>query len=482
MVIRKGIRKELPYDDGDLDSIIRYAAKLTGYSLKDVLGKESGLVGGRNTKGYFGQLIESDYFFIENNSRPLPDFEKVGMELKVTPMKKTKGRLVSKERLVLGIIDYNDVPKRHFNTFTDKNSHILIIFYLWSSGTDLYDYKVLKVVDWKPSEEDLRIIKEDWDIIEGYILRGEAHLLSERHTKFLAACTKGAGHGGDLRSQPFSKVMAKQRALSFKPSYMTSLFHKSIDVNEMMLDVSNIPESEEGTIFIDEWEEGTSFEKYVLRRFDRFVGLSCERIEHELGIVLDDSPKQYYNTLTLAMMGIFHKRYVREFEEADIQIKTIRLKKNGASKESMSFPAFKYEELVEQTWDTSDFYEQIDRKFFFPVFQFNTNDTSKESRKELTFKGAFFWSVPDNDFEIIEGVWNDTKERILSEDFDHFIKASDGRISHIRPHGKNSKDTYPYKGKQYVKRCFWFNNNYIADVVKKNLFDSKTTLDDFDDP
>ncbi len=472
----------LPYDDEDIGSIIRYAAKLTGYTLKDILGKESGLIGGKNTKGYFGQLIESDYFFIENNSRPLPDFDKVGMELKVTPMKNVKGKLVSKERLVLGIIDYNDVPNRHFNTFTDKNSHILIIFYLWSPGTDIYDYEVLKVVDWTPSEEDLRIIKEDWDVIEGYILRGEAHLLSERHTKFLAACTKGAGHGGDMRTQPFSDIMAKQRALSLKSSYMTSLFHKSTDVNMMVIDASDRPKSAEDSIFLDEWEEGTSFERYVLRRFNRFVGLTCRKIEEMIGINLDDWPKQYYNTLTLAMLGIFHKKHIREFEEANIQIKTIRLKLDGSSKESMSFPSFKYEDIVKQTWETCDFYEQIDHKFFFSIFQFNTSHPEKEKRKDLTFKGAFFWSVPDDDFKIIEEVWIDTKEKILAEDFDHFIKASDDRISHIRPHGRDSNDTYPYKGKEYVKRCFWFNDRYIARIVKDNLGDSQRSLKDFDNP
>ena len=475
------VKKDLPYDENDLESILRYASRLTGNTMKDILGKESGLIGGTRTKGYFGQLVESDYFYIDNNSIAAPDFDKVGMELKVTPMKKQKGGLASKERLVLGIIDYNDVPKKHFHMFSDKNSHILIVFYLWSPDTDLYDYKVLKVVDWIPSEEDLRIIKEDWDVIEGYVIRGEAHLLSERHTKFLAACTKGVGHGGDLRTQPFSDVPAKQRALSFKQSYMTSLFHKSRDINEMMVDISSIKEPVGDSVFIENWEDDTKFEAYILRRFNRFVGMSCKEIEEELDIYLDDNPKQYYYTLTLAMMGILHKNRVREFEEANIKIKTIRLRKDGSSKESMSFPAFRYEELVKQTWETSDFYEQIDREFFFPVFQFNTSDPSKESRKELMFKGAFFWSVPDNDFVVIEQVWNDTKEKVLEEDFDHFVRASDGRISHIRPHAQNSMDTYPYKGREYVKRCFWFNDKYIAEIVRKNLSDSRRALDDFDD-
>ena len=121
------VRKALPYDDGDARPILGYAAKLTGHTLKDLLGQESGFIGGKDTKGYFGQLVEKGYFMIDNNSRPVPDFDKVGIELKVTPLKALKKGLTSKERLVLGIIDYNEVPSKRFRIFSDKNSHLLIV-------------------------------------------------------------------------------------------------------------------------------------------------------------------------------------------------------------------------------------------------------------------------------------------------------------------------------------------------------------------
>lgn len=455
---------------------MKYAAKLTGHTLNEILGEESGYIGGKRTKGYFGQMIESGYFFIDNNSLPLPDFQKVGMELKVSPMKETKDGLVSKERLVLGIINYNDVPVKHFRIFTDKNSHILIVFYLWYPEMDVYDYMVLKVVDWRPSAEDLRMIKEDWDIIESYVIRGEAHLLSERHTKYLAACTKGVGHGEDLRQQPNSTEMAKQRALSFKASFVTSIFKNYLDLNEYYIDNSSIIEDVE-SLFKDDWVEEWTFEEYVLRHFDKFKGKRCSEIETILDISLDDSSKGYYHTLILAMMGIRGKRYVKEFVQANISIKTIRIKRNGTPKESMSFPAFRYETLVQQEWEESDFYEQLDREFFFPVFQFDLNNVDDVPRKDLRFVGAFFWSLPDSDFAIVGDVWEDTKQKIMEERFDDFVKASEQRIAHIRPHGRNKLDTYPYKGKEYTKRCFWLNSGYIEDVVKKGL--KRKRLDDF---
>lgn len=452
-----------PYDDEDEGSIIRYAGRLTGRTLGELVHGGEAIIGGLHTKGSFGMALEREYFLIPNNSRAEPDFVKVGLELKVAPMKDTKDGLVSKERMVLGIIDYNEVPEKGFDIFLGKNSHILMVFYHWVPDTDIHEYRVLKVVDWRPTKEELRLIRSDWDIIEGYIMRGEAELLSERHTMYLAANVKGVGHDSDYRSQPFSDVPAKQRSLSFKVSFMNMIYCSHADVNDVAIDDGY------DTIFKEEWPEQQSFEDYVSHRLDRFVGMSCREIERALGLELCSKAKNYYHILTLAMFGVFGKRHIREFEEAGISLKTIRLRADGRSKESMSFPAFKYEEIVEQTWETSDFLSQIDHKFFSPVFQFPTRVVKGVNRKELIFRGGFIWQIPDGDFETIRDVWEDTRQKVLDDRIGDFVKRGEGRISHVRPHGKNSSDTYPYKGKEYTKRCFWLNDTYIARMAKENL-------------
>lgn len=461
---------ELPYDDSDLGSILRYAAKLTGKTLNELVSGGEIVIGDTHSKGRFGQILEEDFFHIPNNSLPEPDFRKVGMELKVAPMKGEGAKMKSKERMVLGIINYDEVPEKGFRTFLEKGSHILIVFYHWKESSDVRSYRILKVVDWKPTDEELRLIMDDWKVIEGYILRGEADLLSERQTKYLAANTKGAGHGRDERSQPFSDKPAKQRSLSFKVAFMTTLFHSHPDVNEMFLEPSLFKEEgDSGSVFKETWSKNQTFEEYVISRFDRFVGKSCLEIEEMLDLELNGSSKQYYYTLTLAMLDVRGKKHVKEFEEAGIIIKTVRIRLDGRPKESMSFPAFKYEELVDQTWETSDFYSQIDHEFFIPVFQFNTSEPKNEGRKELTFRGAFFWYVPDEDFKVIRKVWEDTQTSVMSADFDHFIGASQHRIAHVRPHARNKGDTYPFRGGHYTKRSFWFNDNYIKEVVRENL-------------
>lgn len=452
---------KMPYDDSDLDSIIKYAGKLTGKTLNDVLILETGVIGGVETKGAFGQLMEREYFLIENNNDAVPDFEEVGLELKVTPVVKRNKGYSSKERLVLGIIDYNKVPEKGFDTFLDKNSHILIIFYEWRKETDIREYRIMKVVDWRPTEEELRIIHEDWNIIQGFVERGEAHLLSERYTRLLAANPKGAGHGKDMRTQPFSDILAQQRSLSFKASFMTTIYNTHPDVGRALG-----LQDDYGSVFHGEWNPDTRFSDYILDKFDRFRGKTCREIEGMLNAEVSDASYQYYYKLAMAIFGIQGKKHIREFEEANITMKTIRIRLNGTPKECMSFPAFDPDKLIEQTWETSDFYSRIDHEFLFPVFGFCTDNPDSEARKDLVFLGAFFWYVPDEDMKTIQGVWEDTKKKLIEGRTD-FVKIKDKRISHVRPHDR--KKRFDEKGNEITDKCFWFNMLYMKEVVRKGL-------------
>ena len=53
-----------------------------------------------------------------------------------------------------------------------------------------------------------------------------------------------------------------------------------------------------------------------------------------------------------------------------------------------------------------------------------------------------------------------------------FPKKTDNRISHVRPHARNSEDTYelPLADKltgltEYTKHCFWLNAGYVKDKI-----------------
>ena len=185
----------------------------------------------KGNKGGLGQVIEEGLFGYAINSNKEADFAHLGVELKVTPVKMLKsGKLTSKERLVLNIIDYMDEVNRTFGTssFWSKGESILMMFYLWTEGVDRKDYPILESVLHEYSESDLAILKKDWACIVSKIKEGLAHELSEGDTMYLGAATKGSSKDS-LRRQPFSDIPAMQRAFSLKSSYMKTLVDKYIN-------------------------------------------------------------------------------------------------------------------------------------------------------------------------------------------------------------------------------------------------------------
>ncbi|RIV46385.1 MutH/Sau3AI family endonuclease [Flagellimonas pelagia] len=68
------------------DSIIKFANKLKGLTLKQACGNEIEKHGYQG-KGNFGQILEKFYFGYEPNSESQPDFKEAGIELKSSPLK-----------------------------------------------------------------------------------------------------------------------------------------------------------------------------------------------------------------------------------------------------------------------------------------------------------------------------------------------------------------------------------------------------------
>src|SRR5690554_3299428 len=215
---------KLRYNPSDKNSVIEYAKRLQGKSLRKVCNPTV-LEHSYSGKGNFGQLLEKFYFGYDPNSTAEADFAEIGMELKSSPLKQLKNKEYrSKERLVLNIINYLNVVNQDFENsdFIKKNASILLIFYLHQAGYDVLDFIIKLVDEWNFPSTDLEIIKKDWETIKQKIVDGKAHELSEGDTYYLGACTKGA-NASSVRKQPFSDIPAKQRAYSFKQGYVNHI-------------------------------------------------------------------------------------------------------------------------------------------------------------------------------------------------------------------------------------------------------------------
>ena len=448
-------------------SIITFAKKLENQTLRQVCGSEIEKHDYRG-KGNFGQILEKFYFGYEPNSDAEPDFKEAKLELKSSPLKKIKnGDIRTKETVVLNIITYKKVHKEDFenSSFMKKNSHILFIFYLHDSDSDLLDYLIEIVGDWKYSKKDLQIIKRDWEIINQKIREGNAHLLSEGDTFYLGACTKGATALKSLREQPFNKEKAKQRAYSLKQGY----------VNHIISSLSNSDKIGYGKIIEDNisYDIDLSIEEIVVSRFKDFYGKSTKQIENHFNLELNKKAKNYFATITNAVLGIELGKKIEEFEKADIITKTIRIKQNNLPKEDISFPAFKYEKIINEEWEDSEFKNILESKFFFVFYQYVDG--------ELILKKVKFWNMNHKDIQEAKKVWNKTvslikKGKIVKElknkrRYTFFPSKKDNSVSHIRPHAKDASDNYPLPVKDirtgvqnYTKHSFWINNSYIKDV------------------
>ena len=462
---------KLPYNPSDKNSVIEYAKKLKGKSLRQVCDPNI-LEHSYSGKGNFGQVLEKFYFGYEPNSTAEADFSQIGMELKSSPLKQLKNNEYrSKERLVLNIINYLNVVNQNFENsdFIKKNASILLIFYLHQAGFDILDLIIKLVDEWSFPSTDLEIIKKDWETITKKIADGKAHELSEGDTFYLGACTKGA-NASSVRKQPFSEIPAKQRAYSFKQGY----------VNHIIASIANEPTEIYGKLIPSvAVAKKQTIEEIVISKFKPFYGKTEEEILQKLGFDLNRKAKSFYASLTKAILGISLDKEIEEFEKAEIIVKTVRLKENDLPKEDISFPTFKYEEIVNEDWENSDFKDILEHKFLFVFFQFED--------EKLVLRKVKFWNMPYSDLLEAEKVWAKTQQVVANGEIvkgfktdkngkvsreTNFPNKEFSNISHVRPHAKDASDTYPLpkqdkltKQMEYTKHCFWLNNSYVRDEI-----------------
>ena len=438
----------------------------------------------KKRKGGLGELVEERFFHYQANNEAKPDFEEAGVELKVTPYKINKNKTKSaKERLVLTMIDYFSVVNETFEEshLWQKARLILLVYYLYQKEIEnRLDYRIDYVKLFSPTEEDRKIIEQDFNTIVAKIKEGKAHELSEGDTLYLGAAPKAAS-SADRRQQPFSEELAKPRAFSYKTSYMTYVLNNYI-----------IPGKDTYEPIVKSSEELTnkSFAELIVDKIDFYKGKSDKELCNLFGREYNNNKAQWVD-LAYRMLGIKSNR-AEEFQKANIVVKAIRIEENGVMRESSPLPTLKFQELVHQEWEESELYDYLlNTKFLFVVY--------KKSEDVYYLKGAQLWSMPQVDLEgpvkegwkaIQEVVKNglvltpkETKKgTIICNNFPH---KSANKIIHVRPHAAKSyyvfsdgttsgngsiKDTDELPdGRRIPMQSFWLNNTYILSQVKNEF-------------
>jgi DNA mismatch repair protein MutH len=475
------------YDRTDAESILNYAKQLIGMTFLEVIYTSDLTIESRNQciqiygnprrKGGLGNLLEELYFKYKANSDSRADFHEVGIELKVSPYeisKKNEYRVG--ERLVLTMIDYrNPVEQNMFSSHLwDKIQKILLIYYLRDKSIlNNLEYRIDYTGLFTPSEIDLKIIEEDYLKIISKIMNGKAHELSESDTIYLSACTKGATSLKSLVPQYYnSSILAKRRAFSFKPSYMNAVLNDII--------FKHLSKSE--SIISDKNELGNqTFEDFILTKLNKYKGMNDEYLCNLLGREYNNNKAQWID-LSYRMLGIKSNR-AEEFVKANIVVKSIRLEDNNTINENISFPAFRFKELIKEDWENSTVYNYFEEtKFLFFIY--------KKQNNQYIFDNAKFWNMATSDLETdVKNCWEQTINKIKTgvsfrksgkRIFNDLPSSKDNRIMHVRPHATKSayrlndgteignveRDANELPDGQWMThQCFWLNSNYIIEQL-----------------
>ena len=490
------------YDDRDEQSILKYAKRLEGKTFKDIQeeynqssvkyyvnpnDKQSRVADSSteynvnsNAKGQLGNFLERYYFGYMPNGEQEADFSNTGIELKQTCVdKKKNGQLTAGERLSITNISYNEPVEDDFykSHVWDKIRLILLIHYLRDRTIDRMDYQILFANLFTPTQEDLKIIIEDYNKINEKIKAGKAHELSESDTLYLGACTKGATAAKSTRPQFYGNhTPARKRNFCFKRQYMDYVLHHYVLQHKVPYE----------SILANSTEHTLSFEDYVLNCINRNIGKTDEQLCKLLNREYNNNKAQWID-LAYRMLGIKNSK-AEEFIKANIVVKTIRIEENGKNKESISLPPFRFMDLINQTWEESEFCEYFETtRFLFVVY--------KKEKDRYVLKGAKMWNMPYEDLNITckEG-WEHIKkvikggviltpkrsgEKIIY--LNNLPKKADNPIMHIRPHAQ--KAAFKLKdgtivgnltnanelpdGQWMTTQSFWLNNDYVLNQLKK---------------
>ncbi|WP_026389846.1 MutH/Sau3AI family endonuclease [[Acholeplasma] multilocale] len=469
--------KEIKYKD--IEEILQKAKRAEGQRIIDLVGD----YGTNNDKGKVGNLIQKGYFGIPVNNNPEADFKELGfpMELKVTPVKRLQkpkkelnSDLVAKERLVLSMIDYNniDLDESFFTSHVfEKTESTLLMHYLHDYNNEIKTQNKILYSHILDLNEDLtdmekNIIEEDFQIIRNKIITGNAHELSESNTKILAATTKGQGNQKP-RTYKFSDINAKGRAFSFKPSFMTLLFNRKYNNAKIIT-----PKSGKSDIFsffeeiVDKYKGINIYEDYIQRRLKQGI--------HE--------PKD-----NKSMNAWWMKKVVNEHDENFLpwmetlgyKMICITIDEKGKIQESMPLSrVIDPQELGENEFlDSYEFEQLVLNKYIFVTFKKIVGNNH-----EIYLDGIFEFNISENDKYIknLEKVWNDTKIKFQGEPFIQFkqtknglsnnlIKMKDDLDFHIRPKGRNKEDKYLLNDNKTLitKQTFWVNRDVLQEFKDK---------------
>ncbi|MFG6372862.1 MAG: hypothetical protein K1W04_01745 [Oscillospiraceae bacterium] len=512
--------KQNNYDATDIASIFHYALGIEGKTLLTIL-QEAGLTdeeiawvrSKESDKGLPGKIVEASYFGYELNNRQEADFETVGAELKTTAADydSAMSRYKSGETVSVTQIDFRGPVETDFyaSHLYDKLKMLIVIFYHRDrSLPSKLSYEVFFASLFRPSEEDLAIIKSDYREIIQKISAGQAHMLSRSDGTYLSTAPK-ARRSTNMITPYYGGERIVKRSYTLRKEYVN-----------VILDGYYLRSEPEERLITDIRElERMSFTQIVQNRFQQYIGCNIWDIAGTLNVHAEqtrdvfgfpDIPIGVMNKATLPvitarMLGLRSLKS-EEFTKAGIVVKTVFFNRHGTNKEKFRLGDVDFieiyntpeqnieieiddngneEEIVRTGWEGSELFAQLDSiKYLFVVFQENADG-------DIVFKGSKMWAMSDEDIEEARRDWMDIKavltqgvQLTIGDDgrtYNNFPGVAAARCIHLRPHGSKAfyvntdgsswgngriSDTEPLPdGRRMTRQSYWLNNSFVREIV-----------------
>lgn len=301
-----------------------------------------------HTKGSVGAAVET-YFGLPSDNVAEPDFRGAEIELKTVPLRPRENELTIKERVYITMIDYHALAREEWSTaaIRRKLGHVLFVYYQWLPSALLNELVVTDVVDWRPDDRTMRLFEADWRAVQQLVIDGRAEDVSERLGLSLVAATKGSG-GPPSRTQPYSGVVASQRAWALKPAFLKGVLEQHRDQSRRVFEVT------------------TTLEDRAFRVLAGHAGRRLADVSSGLGIATSTAKNRAARVIErLVAREALASRV--DLADAGVDLRVVQVDDSLMPYEALSFPAFRYQELIREDWEESELLSRLDRFIFVPI-------------------------------------------------------------------------------------------------------------------
>lgn len=180
------------YRPHSVTQLLSRAEQLAGLSLAE-LAQQQGLGVPRDLrrdKGWVGQLLELA-LGASAGSKPEQDFPELGVELKTIPVDRHGRPLETTFVCVAPLTDTAGIRWEN-SSVRNKLSRVLWIPVLGERAIPLGERRIGQPLLWVPTEEEERLLRQDWEELMELISLGRVQEISARHGQVLQLRPKAA--------------------------------------------------------------------------------------------------------------------------------------------------------------------------------------------------------------------------------------------------------------------------------------------------